>query len=141
MKKKSNAKAKAKRRQLFLPHAIGMTGGVALATVAFWFFKKQADHVVAGRADRIDDAIMQAVHQIDEPRVHDVMQAVTQLGTVELVNGDVDGNNAVTASDVAAVLTELDAMGGDRTDLDGDGVVSSTDLSIVLKSLDHVGDN
>ncbi len=58
-----------------------MTGGVALATVAFWFFKKQADEVVAGRADRLDDVAMRAVHRIDEPAIHDVMHAITQLGT------------------------------------------------------------
>lgn len=91
---KKKTTKKPKRRQLFLPHAIGMTGGVALATVAFWFFKKQADHVVAGRADRVDDAIMQAVHQIDEPRVHDVMHAVTQLGT-HLAIGTAAGVTAI----------------------------------------------
>ncbi len=82
MKKSSTAKPKrSKRRQLFLPHAIGMTGGIALATVAFWFFKKQADHVVAGRADRLDDVVMKAVHRVDEPAIHDVMHSITQLGT------------------------------------------------------------
>jgi undecaprenyl-diphosphatase len=74
-------KQKEKRRQRFLPLAIGTTGGVALASVAFWFFKKQAEHVVAGRADRYDDAIMEAVHTIDNPPMHDAMHAVTQLGT------------------------------------------------------------
>jgi len=72
---------KPKRRQRFLPLAIGTTGGVALASVAFWFFKKQAEHVVAGRADPYDDAIMEAVHTIDNKPMHDVMHAVTQLGT------------------------------------------------------------
>jgi membrane-associated phospholipid phosphatase len=58
-----------------------MTGGVALASIAFWFFKQQAEHVVRGRADRYDEAIMAAVHQVDDPTMHDVMQALTQLGT------------------------------------------------------------
>lgn len=75
------AKPEAKRRQRFLPRAIGMTGGVALASIAFWFFKKQADHVVAGRADRYDEMIIKAVHRIDEPAIHNAMHAVTQLGT------------------------------------------------------------
>jgi len=70
-----------RRRQRFLPLAIGRSGGVALAAVAFWFFKKQADHVVAGRADRYDDVIMQAVHKIDNPPMHNTMHAITQLGT------------------------------------------------------------
>lgn len=70
-----------KRRQHFLPLAIGRSGGVVLASLAFWFFKKQADNVVDGDADRYDDAIMQAVHRIDNPSVTHVMHAVTQLGT------------------------------------------------------------
>lgn len=72
---------KPKRRQRFLPLAIGTTGGVALATIAFWFFKEQAEHVVDGRADKYDDMIMDAVHTIDDPRVNAVMEAITQLGT------------------------------------------------------------
>ena len=74
-------KKKANRRQRFLPLAIGTSGGVALASIAFWFFKKQAESVVTGRADRYDDAIMQAVHTIDNPKMTDVMHVVTQLGT------------------------------------------------------------
>lgn len=72
---------KKKRRQSFLPLAIGTTGGVALATVAFWFFKEQAENIVDGSADRYDDIIMQTVHQVDEPAIHTVMEAMTQLGT------------------------------------------------------------
>ena len=72
---------KPKRRQRFLPLAIGTSGGVAIASIAFWFFKKQAEHVVAGRADRYDDVIMQAVHTIDNAPMHNVMHAITQLGT------------------------------------------------------------
>ena len=70
-----------KRRQTFLPLAIGTTGGVALASIAFWFFKQQADHVVEGRADEYDEMIMQAVHTIDSPTVTRSMHAVTQLGS------------------------------------------------------------
>jgi len=71
----------SKRRQRFLPRAIGMTGGVALATAAFWFFKHQAEHIVEGTADQYDEAIIKAVHQIDDPAMHRLMHAVTQLGT------------------------------------------------------------
>lgn len=81
MKKEPPTAKTAKRRQRFLPHAIGMTGGVVLASIAFWFFKKQADEVVAGRADRYDDVIMKAVHEVDDPTMHDVMHAATLLGT------------------------------------------------------------
>ena len=72
---------KPKRRQRFLPLAIGTTGSVALAGIAFWFFKKQAEQVVAGRADRYDEIIMDAVHRIDNPPMHTAMDALTQLGS------------------------------------------------------------
>lgn len=72
---------KGKRRQSFLPLAIGRSGGVALGILAFWFFKKQADHVVEGHADRYDEAIMDAVHRIDNTGTHRVMEAITQLGS------------------------------------------------------------
>lgn len=70
-----------KRRQRFLPLAIGTSGGVVLASLAFWVFKEQADHVTGGRADAYDEAIMEAVHTIDNRQVTDVMHAVTQLGS------------------------------------------------------------
>lgn len=70
-----------KRRQRFLPLAIGPVGGVALAALAFWFFKEQADHVVDGTADRFDGAIMEAVHRVDDPATGHFMHAMTQLGT------------------------------------------------------------
>jgi PAP2 superfamily len=70
-----------KRRQHFLPLAIGRSGGVVLAALAFWFFKKQADHVVEGHADRYDELIMEAVHRVDNPATSHVMHAATQLGS------------------------------------------------------------
>lgn len=70
-----------KRRHRFLPLAIGTTGGVALAAVAFWFFKKQAEHVVEGRADRYDMAVFDVVHRIDNPFMHRFMETITQLGS------------------------------------------------------------
>jgi PAP2 superfamily len=79
--KKREALRKGKRRQHFLPLAIGRSGGVVLAALAFWFFKKQADHVVEGRADKVDEAVMEAVHRIDTPTVNHVMHGVTQLGS------------------------------------------------------------
>src|SRR5689334_24991558 len=72
---------RVKRRQRFLPLAIGTTGGVALAAAAFWFFQKQAEHVVEGRADKYDLAVFDIVHRIDNPAMHAFMEAVTQLGT------------------------------------------------------------
>ena len=71
----------SKRRHRFLPLAIGTTGGVALSVAAFWFFHEQAEAVVRGTADPYDSLIMEAVHTIDNPTMHDVMQVVTQLGS------------------------------------------------------------
>lgn len=72
---------KTKRRQRFLPSAIGRAGGVALAGLALWFFKEQADRVVSGKADAFDEAVFKVVHTIDNPSMNRAMHAVTQLGT------------------------------------------------------------
>jgi membrane-associated phospholipid phosphatase len=72
---------KTPRRNTFLPRAIGVTGGVALAGAAFLFFKHQADRVMEGAADEFDLAVMDVVHEIDNPSMHRAMHAVTQLGT------------------------------------------------------------
>ncbi len=79
--RKKDQLRKGKRRQHFLPLAIGRSGGVVLGALAFWFFAKQADHVVEGRADRYDLSVMDAVQKIDTPAANRVMHAVTQLGS------------------------------------------------------------
>jgi PAP2 superfamily len=83
VKKKAEKKPlrKGNRRQHFLPLAIGRSGGVVLAGLALWFFKKQADQVVDGDADRYDKAFMEVVHQIDHPAVQNVLHVATQLGS------------------------------------------------------------
>jgi undecaprenyl-diphosphatase len=78
---KKDDKRDGRRRNSFLPLAIGTSGGVALATLAFWFFKQQADNVVEGKADRYDDLIMDAVHTIGNPVMNRSMAVVTQLGS------------------------------------------------------------
>jgi undecaprenyl-diphosphatase len=70
-----------KRRQHFLPLAVGRSGGVVLAALALWFFKKQADQVVDGDADRYDEAVMEAVHRIDNAQLTRVLHTSTQLGS------------------------------------------------------------
>ena len=79
--RKASLRPRGKRRQHFLPLAIGRSGGVVLAALALWFFKKQADEVVEGHADKMDEAIMQSVHRIDNLPMHRTMDAVTQLGS------------------------------------------------------------
>ncbi|HVG25625.1 MAG TPA: phosphatase PAP2 family protein [Thermoanaerobaculia bacterium] len=78
---KSTLRPRGKRRQHFLPLAIGRSGGVVLAALALWFFKQQADQVVEGDADKYDEAIMETVHRIDNVPMHSTMNAVTQLGS------------------------------------------------------------
>ena len=80
-KSKKEPFRQGKRRQHFLPMAIGRSGGVVLAALALWFFKQQADEVVDGHADRYDEAIMEAVHKIDNAPTHTVLHAATQLGS------------------------------------------------------------
>jgi undecaprenyl-diphosphatase len=58
-----------------------MSGGVALAGVAFFFFKKQAEHVVDGSADRYDQLVFDVVHKVDSPAMNRTMEAITQLGS------------------------------------------------------------
>lgn len=80
-KRRKEPLRKGKRRQHFLPLAIGRSGGVLLAGLAFWFFTKQADNVVEGNADFYDQNIMEAVHRIDDPGLTRSMHAITQLGS------------------------------------------------------------
>jgi undecaprenyl-diphosphatase len=78
---KRSLRPQKKRRHHFLPLAIGRSGGVVLAALAFWFFKKQADHVTGGLAEQYDERILDAVHRIDDPGTTRVLHAVTQLGS------------------------------------------------------------
>jgi PAP2 superfamily len=79
--KKSDVAKKSKRRQRFFPAVLGTSGGVALAAVAFWFFKEQAENVVDNSAQRYDDLIMEAVHTVDHPAVTRALHLATQLGS------------------------------------------------------------
>ena len=72
---------RAKKQTTFLPLAIGVSGGIALATAAFWFFKQQAEQVVAGDADRFDSALLELANQAKGPRMDVAMRAATSLGS------------------------------------------------------------
>jgi undecaprenyl-diphosphatase len=74
-------KKTTKRRQRFLPRALGRSGGIALAAAAFWFFENQAENVVTGSADPIDATIMDAVQTVDDPTVTRILHLITQLGS------------------------------------------------------------
>jgi membrane-associated phospholipid phosphatase len=72
---------RVRRRNDFLPMAIGISGGVILATAAFWFFKKQAEYVVRGVADPYDTALLDAIQSHQSKPLDRMMHAVTQMGT------------------------------------------------------------
>lgn len=76
-----------RRPARFLPLAIGMSGGVALATAAFWFFKRQAEEVVQGSADHYDMKILDLVRSAQSPRIDSVMRAATALGSHTAIGG------------------------------------------------------
>lgn len=54
---------------------------MVLAAVAFWFFKKQAEDLAFGKAERLDTAVQQSVARLHNPTNDHVMHAVTQLGS------------------------------------------------------------
>ena len=72
---------RVRRRNDFLPLAIGISGGVVLATAAFWFFKKQAEYVVRGVADPYDTAVLDAVQSTQTKSLDRTMHLATQMGT------------------------------------------------------------
>lgn len=110
-----------RRRNTFLPVAIGITGGVGLSIVAFWFFKQQAEQVVSGRADLYDEAIMDAVHEFDSPKVNRAIELVTHLGSHAAI---------ATAAGVTAV-----AMISKRRPHDAWTVVISTGGAMALNTI------
>jgi membrane-associated phospholipid phosphatase len=70
-----------RRRNSFLPLAIGTTGGVLRSTAAFWFFKQQADKVVGGKADDYDTKILEALRRNESPAVARTLGVLTNLGS------------------------------------------------------------
>jgi hypothetical protein len=67
-----------------------------------------------------------------------------QVGTLLVYNGDCDGDNELTSTDLAIILAAMDSYRGDgnyaaEADLNGDGVVDTADLSILLPMMDWKG--
>ena len=79
--------APSRKPPLFLPLAIGMSGGVILSTAAFWFFKQQAENVVEGRADRYDTKILEVIHSAQSPNIDRAMRVATTLGSHTAIGG------------------------------------------------------
>jgi undecaprenyl-diphosphatase len=65
----------------FLPRAIGVTGGILLAGAAFWFFKRQADHVVEGRTEDYDTLILRNARAMTSPAADHLFRTATYMGT------------------------------------------------------------
>jgi undecaprenyl-diphosphatase len=76
-----SVRARKTRPATFLPVAIGVSGGIALATAAFWFFKHQAEEVVEGHADHYDSALLELASRAKGPRMDLVMRTATALGS------------------------------------------------------------
>ena len=111
---------RSRPRSTFLPLAIGITGGVALATAAFWFFKEQAENVVEGKTDRYDTALVELATSAHNPRMDVAMRTATALGS----------HTAITA---AAGLTAL-LMARSRRPHDAWTVMISTGGAMVLNT-------
>ncbi|MEO8215540.1 MAG: phosphatase PAP2 family protein [Acidobacteriota bacterium] len=80
-KRRGKAKQAGKSKGTFLPQIIGMTGGVVMSSLAFWFFQRQADRVVAGKADALDIRILHATQSLSSKRADEVMRLATYMGT------------------------------------------------------------
>ncbi|HVR43611.1 MAG TPA: phosphatase PAP2 family protein [Thermoanaerobaculia bacterium] len=104
----------------FLPLAIGISGGVVLATVAFWFFKQQAEDVVQEKTDRYDGALLELASSARSRRMDQIMRAATSLGSH-------------TAISTAAGLTAL-AMTRRHRSHDAWTVLISTGGAMVLNT-------
>lgn len=83
------------RKASFLPATIGITGGVVLSSLAFLFFKKQADLVSAGRTATYDSMILQTARKLASPDTDQTMRFATYLGTHVAV-GTIAGLAALT---------------------------------------------
>ena len=64
----------------------------------------------------------------------------TDVGSLELINGDVNGDNRIGLADLGLLLANWD--GGDlMSDLDGSGTVGLGDVGIVLLNFGRQGDS
>lgn len=66
------------------------------------------------------------------------------IPTIALINGDVDGDNAVTVFDYDDLSNAFDSRPGDpnwnvRADLDGDGSVTVFDYDVLSNNFDRIG--
>ena len=60
---------------------LGISGGIALATVAFVFFEEQAERVVSGSADSLDERVLALARARHTPAMDRLMRFATDLGS------------------------------------------------------------
>ncbi len=73
--------------------------------------------------------------------VHDAIMTKQGLELdISLINGDGDGDNAVTVSDLNSELINFATNGAEGGDLDWDGIVGLPDINIVFTNFAIVGD-
>ena len=113
-KKRRTKSASDKKAGTFLPQMIGMSGGVVMASLAFWFFQRQADRVVAGKADALDIRILHTAQSLSSPRADEIMRVATYMGT-HIAVGTGAGITALTMlkrDKPADALTVIISTGG-----------------------------
>ncbi|HVT05617.1 MAG TPA: phosphatase PAP2 family protein [Thermoanaerobaculia bacterium] len=124
MKKRSrsstNPARRPERESGFLPLAIGTSGGVAIAALAFWFFKEQAEAVVEGRAEKYDVAVIDLVHTASSEGMTTAMKVITHLGSHAAIG---------TAAGITAI-----AMIWRKRNHDASTVIISTGGAMVLNT-------
>lgn len=73
-----------------------------------------------------------------------VDQSVSNVN-VSLTNGDADGDNEITSTDLSIIMGAMNAVPSDpawdmSADLDGNSEITEADLSITFASMDQIGD-
>jgi hypothetical protein len=75
-----------------------------------------------------------------------VLGGALDLGTVQMTNGDCDGDNEITILDFGLLVAAFGSMPGDsnwdtRADVDGDGEVTLGDFAILTRNFGAAGDD
>lgn len=77
--------------------------------------------------------------------IHNVLAFGTLRLSLNLVNGDIDGDNEVTLFDFGQLVSAFGSIPGDpnwnpNADLDGDGEMSLFDFGVLVQNFGEIGD-
>ncbi len=91
------------------------------------------------------ELLVKAQGFLQEKTAFTQVSGTVDLGTIALLNGDVDGDNSVTIFDYIELSLAFEASSGDpnwdpNADLDGDGTVTIFDYIILSQNFDRTGD-